>query len=137
MDVREKLIELISDFVIHVPHEEGQTWEEACTDHLLTNGVTVQEWISVKDKLPENSKKEGAFCPRYFVMTKYGESFGWYNPNFKSWFVLFWFFTDRLLAEEIDFERADVPKIVKVPDGVVTHWMEMPKPPKRESGGKA
>ena len=95
------------------------------------NAETVR-WIPVTERLPENSKKEGAFCPRYFVMTKYGESFGWYNPNFKSWFVLFWFFTDRLLEKEIDFERADVPKIVKVPDGVVTHWMPLPQPPKGE-----
>ena len=140
MDVREKLVELLrnSPHLDIVKGYKGNdcTFEQGA-DWLISHGVTVQEWISVKDKLPENSKKEGAFCPRYFVMTKYGESFGWYNPNFKSWFVLFWFFTDRLLAEEIDFERADVPKIVKVPDGVVTHWMEMPKPPKRESGGKA
>lgn len=39
MTEREKLVELISDFVVHVPHEEGQTWEEACADHLLANGV--------------------------------------------------------------------------------------------------
>ena len=130
MDVREKLVELLQD-------ENNPVWNwfpnnasiMKLADYLISNGVTVQEWISVDDRLPENSKKEGAFCPRYFVMTKYGESFGWYNPNYKSWFVLFWFFTDRLLEKEIDFERADVPKVVKVQDGVVTHWMPMPEPP--------
>ena len=125
MDVREKLVELLKT----LPTRNGYTDLEDIADHLIANGVTVQEWISVTERLPENSKKEGAFCPRYFVMTKYGESFGWYNPNFKSWFVLFWFFTDRLLAQEIDFARADVPKIVKVPDGVVTHWMPLPLAP--------
>ena len=126
MDVREKLLELLADAGM------GKTERNFLADKLIANGVKVLEWISVKDGLPENSKKEGAFCPRYFVMTKYGESFGWYNPNFKSWFVLFWFFTDRLLEKEIDFERADVPKIVKVPDGVVTHWMPLPQAPKGE-----
>ena len=134
MDVREKLIGLIAKAKYICANDySDHTEDEYIADTLLDNGVTVQEWISVKDRLPENSKKEGAFCPRYFVMTKYGESFGWYNPNFKSWFVLFWFFTDRLLEKEIDFERADVPKIVKVPDGVVTHWMPLPEPPEAEA----
>ena len=136
MDVRGKLVELIKDGIRKGLRARGDdrldySFEDVA-DYLISNGVTVQEGISVEDRLPENSKKEGAFCPRYFVMTKYGESFGWYNPNFKSWFVLFWFFTDRLLEEEIDFERADVPKIVKVPDGVVTHWMPLPQMPKGE-----
>ena len=134
MDVREKLVELIGSTEYGNGSLVGNNFQkgfiEKIASHLIDHGVTVQEWISVEDRLPENSKKEGAFCPRYLVMTKYGESFGWYNPNFKSWFVLFWFFTDRLLAQEIDFERAVVPKIVKVPDGVVTHWMPLPHPPK-------
>lgn len=128
MGIREKLVELLE---VDLSGSDGYE-PELIADYLIDHGVTVQEWVSVKDRLPENSKKEGAFCPRYLVMTKYGESFGWYNPNFKSWFVLFWFFTDRLLEKEIDFERADVPKIVKVPDGVVTHWMPLPQPPKGE-----
>lgn len=53
MTDREKLVELISDFVVHVPHEEGQTWEEACADHLLANGVTV---------LPEKEKPVHSIC---------------------------------------------------------------------------
>ena len=48
MDVREKLVELI---------ESARYWgsgtSEEIADHLISNGVTVQEWISVKDKLPE------------------------------------------------------------------------------------
>lgn len=130
MDVREKLVELFYENNVMCDQKIEGLADDVIG--IIDHGVTAQEWISVKDKLPANSKKEGAFCPRYLVMTKYGESFGWYNPNFKSWFVLFWFFTDRLLEKEIDFERADVPKIVKVPDGIVTHWMEMPHPPKGE-----
>lgn len=127
MDIRKKLVELIESALYW-----GSNTSKEIADKLLENGVTVQEWVSVKDRLPENSKKEGALCPSYIVMTKGGESFGWYDPNFKSWFVLVWFFADSLLEEEIDFERADVQKIVKVPDGVVTHWTPMPRPPKGE-----
>lgn len=47
MDVREKLLELLRD----VQYLGGL--EEKIADHLLANGVTVQEWIPVTDMLPE------------------------------------------------------------------------------------
>ena len=70
---KEKLIELLN--------EAGEKLKELCgglndnngngvrADHLIANGVTVQEWISVKDRLPEkdgiyltfNKKKEYEF----------------------------------------------------------------------------
>ena len=46
MDVREKLVELLRE----VQYLGGL--EEKIADHLIANGVTVQEWISVKDRLP-------------------------------------------------------------------------------------
>ena len=46
MDVREKLIEILADAGI------GKTERNFLADHLIDNGVTVQEWISVKDRLP-------------------------------------------------------------------------------------
>ena len=50
MDVREKLIEILRKPIF--PHELVDP-TEAVADYLLDNGVTVQEWISVEDKLPE------------------------------------------------------------------------------------
>lgn len=47
MDVREKLVELQMQAKI------GWTKEEFA-DHLIAHGVTVQEWISVKDRLPDD-----------------------------------------------------------------------------------
>ena len=47
MDVREKLVELLDDFISY----EYNT--EELVDTLIAHGVTVQEWISVKDRLPE------------------------------------------------------------------------------------
>ena len=92
----------------------------------------MDKWISVKDRLPENAEHLGALCPRHMVETKYGVTEGWYNPDQKSWYVLFWFMTERISSTEIDFERGDIPRVVKVsPDsGFVTHWMPMPEPPK-------
>ena len=49
MDVREKLVELLE---VDLSGSDGYE-PELIADYLLANGVTVQEWISVKDKLPE------------------------------------------------------------------------------------
>lgn len=54
MDVREKLVELLSDAGM------GKTERNFLADKLIANGVTVQEWISVDDRLPE--PKENAIC---------------------------------------------------------------------------
>ena len=52
MDVREKLVELIFDSLCrHV--DKSCKLAENIADDLIANGVTVQEWISVKDRLPE------------------------------------------------------------------------------------
>lgn len=47
MDVREKLVGLLDRFVYDDWHSNGEIAEK-----LIANGVTVQEWISVKDRLP-------------------------------------------------------------------------------------
>ena len=47
MDVREKMVELLADAGM------GKIERNFLADHLIANGVTVQEWIPVKDKLPE------------------------------------------------------------------------------------
>ena len=48
MDVREKLIDLLTGHSI-----DTQQDVEYVADHLISNGVTVQEWISVEDRLSE------------------------------------------------------------------------------------
>ena len=49
MDVREKLVELLDRFVF----DDWYSSEEIA-DKLITHGVTVQERISVDDRLPQN-----------------------------------------------------------------------------------
>ena len=53
MDVRERLVELLDDALLSV-NWDGNDYPdtEKATDILIANGVTVQEWISVKDRLP-------------------------------------------------------------------------------------
>ena len=50
MDVKEKLVELCEDLET-LPCCDTY---EAQAEYLISNGVTVQEWISVEDRLPEN-----------------------------------------------------------------------------------
>lgn len=38
---RDRLIKLIEDYVTYLPHVEGQTWEEACADYLIENGIII------------------------------------------------------------------------------------------------
>lgn len=69
MDVREKLVELLQD-------ENNPVWRwfpnnmamMQLVDYLISNGVTVQEWVSVKDRLP--TWRDG----KVLVFTKYGFS---------------------------------------------------------------
>ena len=60
MDVREKLVELLSQIQSygvrqgsHITHQEGKTNREIAS-HLIANGVTVQEWIPVTERLPNH-----------------------------------------------------------------------------------
>ena len=102
MDVREKLIEILRKPIF--PHELVDP-TEAVADYLLDSGVTVQEWISVKDMLPEAGgyvvciAKRNPFS-RFMPMVARIEKNGWVNP-----------ITEQYISE-------------------VTHWMPLPHPPK-------
>ena len=76
MDVRGKLMELCEDLetLPCCDTYEGQA------EYLIANGVTVQEWISVDDRLPEQGEK--AICidaDGDMMIGKYTE-WGWMFP---------------------------------------------------------
>lgn len=91
-------------------------------------------WISVDKELPPNAKHKGALCPRYQVMTKYGVTEGWYNPDYESWYVLCWFMGADYLETEIDFEKGTYPKVVRCENSVndkysiVLTWKPLTEP---------
>ena len=124
MDVREKIVELLSEkcmetckqrkgYVCSV--EECKRSKEKCcgfyADHLISNGVTVQEWISVKDKLPEEGE--------YVLCVLKGFNYGGKIQVCK--FVPADKFKDKPYFEHF---RNGFPS--------VTHWMPLPQPPKGE-----
>ena len=111
MDVREKLVELIKDGIRKGLRASGDdrldySFEDVA-DHLIANGVTVQEWISVKDRLPDAGgyvvciAKRNPFS-RFMPMVARIEKNGWVNPM-----------TEQYISE-------------------VTHWIPMPELPKGE-----
>ena len=99
MDVREKLVELL-DIII----QPGQKTLGDIADYLISNGVTVQEWISVKDRLPVNDQKVLCFN---------------YNGEYK---VLRWNYIDWMWNSGIEWRKEDY----------VLYWMPLPQPPKGE-----
>ena len=101
MDVREKLVDLILDAKRTDP--ETGSFTEYLADHLIAHGVTVQEWISVTERLPEN------IANRVLVVCE--RSNGVFYAHYEK---PFW----------INLET-DKPFI-----STVTHWMPLPHPPK-------
>lgn len=107
-----------------------------------TDVSTNDGWIPVERELPPNAKYKGAFCPKYQVMTKYGVTEGWYNPDCESWYVLVWFIRHSYFGD-IDFERGDNPKVLRLSNAVnnvqhiLTAWKPIePYRPEREGEGK-
>lgn len=107
MDVREKLEELLDNAFIDSDDNYGLPNTNQVADHLIAHGATVQEWISVDDRLPEFCVSVLARCFyhgkwRTLVCHTSKENAGeWYTDEVCQW--------------------------VKV-----THWMPLPEPPKGE-----
>ena len=88
MDVREKLVELLTD---NLPRCGNlPSWDnplqlscdeqvQRIADHLIMNGVTVQGWISVDDRLPDDNDRVIAFRPNEPEISayKYCVMWGW------------------------------------------------------------
>ena len=102
MDVREKLVELIESARCC-----GSNTSEEIAENLIDHGVTVQEWISVDDRLPE---------PFVTVLVQMPgeEPF----PTVREGFI-----SNDGVWQSAMFRREP---------GEVTHWKPMPKPPKGE-----
>ena len=98
MDVREKLVELVKRAIIDWGHGDVS---ECIADHLISNGVTAQEWISVEDRLPDDNDRVIAFRPNEPETSAYKYCVMW------GWSVK-----------------------ASLKHRGITHWMDMPQPPK-------
>ena len=125
MDVREKLIEILRKPIF--PHELVDP-TEAVADYLLDSGVTVQEWISVKDRLPE-------FPGHYLVCTSINYWHGGcmdINENHKYHQSGTPVGYDGSTMSVLDCYYDVTGHWNRVCDKHVTHWMPLPHPPKGE-----
>ena len=134
----EKILEEMREASVFAKNYDGSVAEcvtIGAAERILRKHTKNDGWIPVEKELPPNAKQKGAFCPKYQVMTKYGVTEGWYNPDYESWFCLFWFVDNKFTKPYIDFEHGDVPKRVQIEKGIdiVLAWMPLPEPykPKR------
>ena len=135
MDVREKLVELLSEkcmetckqrkgYVCSV--EECRRGKEKCcgfyADHLISNGVTVQEWINSDEMLPEfpclaiDVNGNSVFIPDGIITIK---------DKHGEWCI------NASLAKEvrlIDGTKMDA----LIWENRIAYWMQIPQPPKGE-----
>ncbi len=99
MAMREKLIELLK--------ESGVAFPISTANFLIANGVTIQKWIPVTERLPKN-------IGLFLVIEKH-----WIDGSpcrrIAKWNTEDWFTADRK-SKEI------TPR--------VTYWMPLPEPPK-------
>lgn len=114
MDVREKLVEFLE---VDLSGSDGYE-PELIADYMIDNGVTVQGWISVEDKLPEQPPNR---------VDAQGRS--WFTQDIdcivydgKIVFAAHYCFQNKC------FWYADTLH----PLNNITHWMPLPQPPKGE-----
>lgn len=118
--------------------QPGHDFEPSSFVYSIDNAPTVEPaspWHRVEDELPPNAKHPGAFCPKVRVLTRWGVTDGWFNPDMGRnglWCVLLWFFMGTWKEDDIDFERGDRPKMVWLSQDDVIAWMPI-EPPKEET----
>lgn len=125
MDVREKLVELIEQsgacFECFPVGDYEQKQIEKIANHLIAHGVTVQEWISVNERTP--TEADGTVWVCLADVFPYNEKEPYIDAKH-----------DRRITEAFysQFSKRWYEDGAVFPDGVVTHWMEKPQPPKGE-----
>ena len=105
MDIKEKLVGLIND--CRFMEGYGMDLVERQADHLIAHGVTVQEWISVEDRLPRTNVGVLVYAPR---LKNIFEAF--YRADGK--WEIFSYRAGEILNDK------------------VTHWMPLPESPKED-----
>lgn len=102
--MREKLIELLESAESAIYwNSSDKGFVEKIADHLIANGVTVQKWIPVSERLPENDSDVLAYL-------RIGEEGRIYPANYANgvwWDCIF-----------------NTPATK-----TTTHWMPLPEPP--------
>ena len=119
MDVREKLVELLREAPYNIfGNKLGNCYFDSCleliADHLIAHGVTVQEWIPVTERLPDNKEHD-------WVLAQVVEDNGFMHiPNVMEYRQQRNDWLDETYGWLSEHNGAFT----------VTHWMPLPEPPK-------
>ena len=124
MDVREKLVEILKQAPFEGKVLDEWWWEEKIkriADHLISNGVTVQEWIPVTERLPERDKEVLLIVH------------GWEDRLYYTG-CLHRQEAERSWLTDIESKASDwkIWGFSYLREPSVTHWMPMPQPPKED-----
>lgn len=126
MDVREKLVEMLDEAEEWANHKcdeldcetcparkmRGNCFQQLMVGRLIDNGVTVQEWISVDDRLPDNDGQYLIFTTQYFTPDHIDEIDHIDGIEISGYSKRFWFLSKNGIYAK--------------------YWCEMPQPPKGE-----
>ena len=138
MDVREKLVEIMEDLGCNDEYCKDCEFcndidgcvlrrKEIIADRLIANGVMVQKWISVKDRLPEMGEhyqsEDVLVCIDYRPDDPDTTEDSYVSIDHVDFncFGQGWFSCER-----------DDPRYGEPSPYFVTHWMPLPTPPKGE-----
>ena len=120
MDVREKLVELLTEFYGCDPMYYDVD-ALAIAQHLITHGVTVQEWIPVDDRLPIDEQNVLVIAHGWDGRLVYVGSHKRVEAQ-KSWITGITNKSSEWLLWGWSYLK----------EPMVTHWMPLPQPPKGE-----
>ena len=119
MNVREKLVELIGSTEYGNGSLVGNNFQkgfiEKIATHLIANGVTVQEWISVDDKYPPYNRDVLVYRPNMAMKIIVDTYDGYYGDDDDEWYEGW-----ALYGKDTHGNPA------------ITHWSYLPQPPKGE-----
>ena len=113
MDVREKLVELIND--CRVMEGYGMDLVEKQADYLISNGVTVQDWVSVDDKYPPYNRDVLVYRPNMAMKIIVDTYDGYYGDDDDEWYEGWALYGEDAYGNP-----------------VITHWAYFTQPPKGE-----
>ena len=149
MDVRERLVELLrnSPHLDTITAYKGNdcTFEQGA-DWLIANGVTVQEWISVDDRLPKNEVDvlicaqrryyKGGTIPvvstAFYTDGKMNTEESGYNWDLGNVDMEYDDEVDAYIVPEGWWESVRYGEEFSAVDDLVTHWMQMQVQPQGE-----
>lgn len=123
--MREKLIELQKESLRNCDpgttclncryREQADCCERITADYMVANGVTIQKWIPVTKRLPEDDLPKNSKAKQIKVLVAYMRNGNWVvRSNLRK--------KGRWWGEPDRWDWS-------VPDPI-THWMPLPQPPK-------